>query len=231
MASEYQYLTTAEYASYDLAVSGITNEALAEKHVSHAEKMVDVYCGFWHRFYPRLTGVPSAVNGAVVTAGLFGGYAVDYWAKGGLYLVVYDGGGAGEQRLITASNDAGEATLVSGISGLTTASKFVLRQLSVFPRAQDVDAADVPYIPERVKLATAAQVSFAVQSGSEGAGLWHPEPALGAKGQVISETYGSGYSYQRNPALAQGIAQFLSPQARAILHGLRRSTGRIPIGR
>lgn len=230
MATDYQYLTPTEYAAYDLGVSGITNSALAEKHISHAEKMVDVYCGGWPRFYPRLTGTPSVVSGQEITAGVFGSYVENYWAKGGLYLVVYDGGGVGEERLITASS--GETvTVTASIAGLTTASKFVLRQKSVFPRVYDYDASDAPYIPERVKLATAAQVAFAVQAGSEGAGLWHAEPALGAKGQVISETYGSGYSYQRNPGLAQGIAQFVSPQARAILTGLRRTTGHIPIRR
>lgn len=227
MASEYQYLTAAEYASFDLGVSGITNTALAEKHISYAEKLVDAYCGAWPQFYIESTGVPTVVAGAVVTSDYFGSYFTNYWAAGGLYLHVYDGGGAGESRLIIASTTAGTVTMTSGIVGLDTDSKFIMRQHSTFPRYSDVDAADVPFIPPQVKQAVAAQVSYGTQRGSEGAGMWHSDPVLNARANITSETYGTGYGYSRDARMVQGAAQFIAPQAALHLRGFIFRLGRV----
>jgi hypothetical protein len=228
MASEYQYLTTAEYASYDLSVSGITNVALAEQHISYAEKLIDAYCGAWPQFYSEDVGIPSAVLGATVTADLFGGgYGTNYFAKGGLYLYVYEGAGVGEERLITASDTAGTVTLLTAISSMDTTSKFILRQHSVFPRYKDIDATNVPLIPKRVKQAVAAQVAFGTQKGSEGAGMWHSDPVLNERADLTSESYGSGYSYSRDARRVQGPAQFIAPQAGMFLRGYIFRQGKV----
>ncbi len=228
MASEYQYLTTAEYASYDLSVSGVTNDALAEKHISYAEKLVDAYCGAWPQFYTEDTGTPTAVSGAMVTANLFSNnYNPNYYAAGGLYLYVYEGTGAGEERLITASTTAGAVTLLTAISGMNAASKFILRQHSVFPRYKDIDGADVPFIPRQVKQAVAAQVAYGTQKGSEGAGMWHSDPVSNERADLVSESYGSGYSYSRDARRVQGPAQFIAPQAQMHLRGFIWRVGRL----
>lgn len=227
MASEYQYLTASGYADYDLSVSGVTNDALAEKHISYAEKLIDAYCGAWPRFYYEQTGEVDAVSGEVVTSSLFGAYNTNYWATGGLYLHVYDGGGAGESRLITASNSSEQVTLASGITGLDTDSLFILRQRSVFPRSVDIDAANVPFIPEPVKMAVAAQVAFGTQKGSEGAGMWHSDPVLNERADLVSETYGSGYGYSRDARRVSGMGQFIAPQAALHLRGYVWRVGKI----
>lgn len=227
MASEYQYLTTTEYASYDLSVSGVTNTALAEKHISYAEKLIDAYCGAWPKFYHESTGQVDDVSDTLVTASLFDNRHTNYWAAGGLYLFVFDGGGVGEERLITASNASGQVTLASAISGLDTTSEFVLRQYSVFPRYKDVDAGDIPFIPRQVKQAVAAQVAFGTQKGSEGAGMWHSEPVLNDRGDLVSESWGSGYSYSRDARRVEGMGQYIAPQAAVHLRGFIWRVGKI----
>jgi hypothetical protein len=219
MASDFKYLTTDEYASYDLSVSGVTNVALAEKHISYAEKLIDAYCGAWPKFYHESTGQVDAVSDTLVTASLFDNRHAGYWAVGGLYLYVFDGGGVGAERLITASNTAGQVTLATAISGLDTTSEFVIRQYSAFPRYCDVDAADIPWIPRQVKQAVAAQVAFATQKGSEGAGMWHSDPVLNDRGDLVSESWGSGYSYSRDARRVEGMGQFIAPQAAVHLRG------------
>jgi len=229
MASEYQYLTTAEYASYDLAVSAITNETLADQHISYAEKLVDAYCGAWPQFYSEPTGEVEAVSGAVVTSTLTFGtsYNPNYWAAGGLYLHVYAGAGVGEERLITASSTAGTVTLLTAISGMDTTSKFILRQHSCFPRYKDIDGADVPFIPKQVKMAVAAQVAYGTQRGSEGSGMWHSDVVSNDRSSITSESYGSGYSYSRDARMVQGAAQFIAPQAAMHLRGFIWRLGRL----
>lgn len=226
MASDYQYLTTAEYASYDLSVSGVTNESLAEQHISYAEKVIDAYCGAWPRFYCEQTGEVDDVDDTTVYSSTFGDYNLNYWAAGGLYLCVYDGGGVGEERLITASDEE-EVTLASAISGLVAGSKFALRQYSVFPRSKDVDGTQVPFIPRQVKMAVAAQVAFATQKGSEGAGLWHADPVLNDRADITSENFGSGYSYSRDARKVVGPDQFIAPQAVLHLRGFKWRVGKM----
>ena len=227
MASEYQYLTTDEYASYDLSVSGVTNVALAEEHISYEEKLIDGYCGAWPKFYHESTGQVDAVSGAVVTASVFDSQRTNYWATGGLYLYVFAGGGEGEEALIIGSSSSEQVTLVAAISGMDSTSEFVLRQYSTFPRYKDVDAANIPYIHRNIKQAVAAQVAFATQKGSEGAGMWHSEPVLNDRADLVSESYGSGYGYSRDARRVQGMGQFIAPQAAVHLRGFVWRVGRI----
>jgi hypothetical protein len=227
MTSEYKYLTADEYALYDLGVSGITNAALAEKHISYAEKLIDAYCGAWPRFYVETTGIPTSVSGTTIASSVFGTYFPDYWAAGGLYLHIYDGPAAGEERLIVSSASDGEIVLASGIAGMTTASAFILRQYSVFPRYKDVDFAETPFVPRQVKMAVACQVAYGVQVGSEGAGMWYSDPVSNARADLTSESYGSGYSYSRDARRVQGPSQFIAPQAALHLRGFVWRIGKI----
>jgi hypothetical protein len=228
MASEYQYLTTDEYARYDLSVSGVSNVPLAEQHISYAEKLIDAYCGAWPKFYGEGTGMVDAVSGALVTSSTFGAYSTNYWATGGLYLNVFTGGGEGEERLIIGSTSGQQVTLASAISGLDTTSEFILRQYSTFPRYKDVDAANVPFIHRNIKQAVAAQVAFGTQKGSEGAGMWQAEPVLNDRADLVSESYGSGYGYSRDARRVMGPGQYIAPQASVHLRGFVWRVGRIP---
>lgn len=227
MATVYQYLTPAEYADLDLSVSGITNSDLAEKHISLAERWVDAYCRGWESFYPCLVGTVDAISGSTITSSVFGQCTrQNYWAVGGLYIRVASGTAAGAERLVTASDDT-LVTLSSGITGLAVGDRFVLDQHSVFPRGRDFDG-ERPYLPPEIKLAVAAQVSYGVAKGSEHAGLWEPAQVTNAAGKLLGESYGSGYSYQQDGrAQLDPMAQFLAPQARALLRRFRSSGGRI----
>lgn len=227
MATVYQYLTPAEYADLDLSVSGITNSALAERHISLAERLVDAYCRGWRPFYPRLTGTAdSGTTSSTLVAGVFGEENPNYWAVGGLYVRVIDGPAAGQERLVTAST-GGQVTLASGVSGLAAGAQFTVDQRSVFPRDRDWDF-ELPFVPEPVKLAVAFQIAYGVRSGSEAFGPWEADVVRGERASVTSETYGSGYSYQRaQGALLTESARLIAPQARMLLRGFVNRTGRL----
>jgi hypothetical protein len=229
VASDYQYLTPAEFAAFDLSVSGITNAILADKHISAAEKVVDAWCGHWTRFYPNITLTPTLVSGLEIRSSTFGeGRPVDYWAKGGLYLEVYDGPGTGQARLITASSGL-EVTIVSGwdTAPVVGSSKMMIKQRSRFPRWLDWDARIGPFVPEEVKHATAAQVAFAVRHGNETAGLWDPSVVEDTQGNIQTRSYGTGYSETRDTRRTAGQAVWIAPQARLHLKGFVHGSGRI----
>jgi hypothetical protein len=219
MASDFQYLTTAEYISRNLAISGVADTAAMEGHISYAERLIDAHCGAWPRYYSQPTGEVEAVSGASITSSAFStGYVANYWAVGGLYLYVYEGGGQGAERLITSSSD-NTAGLLTAVSGMDTTSKFILRQHSVFPRYLDVDGSSTPYIPRRIKDAVASQVAFGFQKGDDSDGLWHDDAVLNDRGDLVSESYGSGYSYSRDARRVEGAMQFLAPQVALHLRG------------
>lgn len=224
MATIYRYLTPTEYAELDLGVSGITNSALAEKHISSAERMVDAYVRGWPRFYGRLVGTVDGIVSATLTSSVFGAENPGYWAVGGLYLRIAGGAAAGELVGVSDSGDA-NVTLDAPVVGLAAGDRFTLEQRSVFPRRHDYDG-ELPYIPDAVKMATAAQVSAMVHKGSEHAGPW--QPGIADDANLSGESYGSGYSFQKNArATLDPQAALVCPMSRMLLRRFRSSIGRV----
>lgn len=232
--SDFRYIAPSELPTYILTLSGITNQALAAKHISQAERLIDAYVGPQQRFYsPELTGkVGAAASGVSLQADVFGQRLRNYWAHGGLYVRVLENPGGpnsvGEQRLVVASN-SDTVTLVSAFTDtLAVGARFEIRQLSAFPRWVDRAPLDVPRIPEEVKLATAWQVEYGIRYGSEAYGLSDPSVVTDERGDIQSESYGSGYSVTRDTRRSKdGLGVWVAPKSRAILRRLLNSTGRL----
>lgn len=229
--SDFNYLTTAEYAALNIAVSGITNETLAAQHISAAERLIDAYVGPWQPFFPDWTGTVTSATVSGVTSSIFGeGRPPDYWAVGGLYVEFYEGTAAGQKRLVTASS--GLTVTVGAAWSPTPAAgdKFALRQLSRFPRwPQDwFRTQRRARLPEGLKQAVAAQVAYMVAKGSEAFGQWSDAVIEDGKAGVTSEAYGTGYSVSRDPRAA-GVGsvagRMIAPQARLHLKGLVSTLG------
>lgn len=229
--SRFKYLTPTELVEFDLSLGNITDEAQAVRHISAAERIIDSTVGRWPRFYEPESFRPTLVSGTTLVGSTFSREPVGYYSAGGLYVVVIEGPGVGEARLISGHTAPNTVVLASGwTADPTPESLLVLRQRSVFPRVQDIYRAGkvVPFILEAVKEATAAQVGYAVSLGSEAFGLWDPAVITDECGDIASRSYASGYSEARNTERRKGLAVLLAPMARSILAGagLLRSWGK-----
>lgn len=231
--SDYNYIQPSELPTYIHTMSSVTDETLAAKHISDAERIVDAYVGPGPKFYVDLSGeTSSAVASGATTlpSTIFGSRRPNYWARGGVYVELVDGVAAslvGERRLVVASDD-NQVTLASGFdAAVANGALFVYRQLSAFPRVWDQHATlALPRLPEGLKRATAFQVEYAITFGSEAFGLGDPSISDGEAALVQSRTYGSGYSETRIPTSKQGLAYLIAPRARAELYRLINAAGR-----
>lgn len=231
--SDFNYLTAAEYAARDIAVSGVTNEALALRHISAAERVIDAYVGPWDPFFPDWTGDVETATASGITSSIFGsGRPPDYWAVGGLYVQFYEGTmPAGERRLVVASSGQ-SVTVGAAFSQVPQAGdKFAVRQVSRFPRwPQDWHRTQLrPYLPDALKEAVAAQVAYMTRVGSEAFGMWEPDVVRDGQAGLASESYGTGYSVSRDlraAGLGSAVGRLVAPMARVHLKGLVRTLGR-----
>lgn len=232
--SAFNYLTPARLAELDLTVSGVTDETLAAQHISAAERIIDSLAGPWPCFYPTLTGNVEGSSINSITSKVFGQNRIpNYWAIGGHYLETFDGTGAG-QKLQIASSSGQTVTFTTNLdSAVDSTTHFILRQLSRFPRFIDWDLRNGPRLPEGLEEAVAAQVSYMVRVGSEAFGPWDAKVIKGDRGNIVSESYGSGYSLTRDVRRdGQGpFADDIAPRARMLLrgYGLITSLGRLRI--
>lgn len=230
--SELNYLQPTQLAQFVHSMASVTDEELAAKFISDAERMVDAYMGPAPKFYGRLTLDLTAnltSGNTALSTSTVGERRPNYWAKGGVYVRVTDGPAAaiGEERLVVGSDDE-QLTLVSGFSvDLPSASaKLELYQRSVFPRFWDVDAQGDPFLPDVLPRAVAWQVEYGVHYGSAEFGLG--DSGITAEpGGVQSRSYGGGYSETRDTSQSSGLAVWLAPKTRAVLRRLLNSTGRL----
>lgn len=231
--SEYNYIAPAELPTFIHSMASVTDQALAAKFITDAERIVDAYVGPAPRFYSSLTGQVSSTVASGATAfpaSIFGDRRPNYWAKGGAYVELIDGvTGAqiGEARLLVASQTE-QVTLASGFDfAVPSGAQFFFHQRSAFPRLRDQDTLGTPRMPHELKMAVAQQVEYGIQFGSEELGLGDPAIADGEAGTVQSRTYGSGYSESRVPNLKQGLAYFIAPRARITLRPLLGAAGKL----
>ena len=231
--SEFNYILPSELAAYIHTMSGVTDEALAAKFITDAERVIDAYVGGGPRFYPELTGNPSFTVASGVTtlpSSIFGSRRPNYWAKGGVYIEILnsaDASNIGARRLVVASS-VESVTLDTGFdTELTAAAQFVFIQDSQFPRLWDSNILGDPHMPQVLKLAVAAQVEYGIAYGSEAFGLGDSSIVDDESGNVQSRTYGSGYSESRDTRRTEGLARWIAPRARVLLRALLNSTGAI----
>jgi hypothetical protein len=231
--SEFNYLTPTRLVQLVHTISGISDQDQAVKFISDAERIIDAYAGPAPRFYLPITGTTSAAVASGATtfpSTMFGSRRPNYWGKGGAYVEVTNGSDAtlvGQSRLVVASTD-NQVTLGSGFDALVpSATEFEFRQRSVFPRWVDRDSWGTPRMPvPDLEVATAYQVEFGIQFGSEAFGLGDAgvidDPLTG----IQSRTYGTGYSESRVAGERVGLAVYLSPKARGVMRRILNVTGR-----
>lgn len=231
--SELNYILPSELPTYIHTMSAVTNEGLAAKFITDAERIIDAYVGPGQRFYPELTGNPSAnvASGATsFSAQVFGSRRPNYWAKGGAYIEILSGADTaviGTKRLVIAS-DGNTLTLDSGFAGaLTTSTQFRFYQESQFPRWADGNILGDPRMPNVLKAAVAAQVEYGIAYGSEAFGLGDSDVVDDEAGNVQTRSYGSGYSETRDTRRTEGLARWIAPRARVLLRSLLTTTGRV----
>lgn len=230
--SDFNYILPSELPTYIRTMASVTNEALAARFISDAERVVDAYVGPAPRFYSDMSGLLGSLVASGATtwpAEVFGMERPDYWARGGVYIRVVSGAGTssqnGQRRLVVGST-GGQVTLASGFdAALGAGTEFAYEQESAFPRVWDTDVWAQPRMPFELKAAVAAQVEYGIQAGSEAFGLGDPDLVTDEDGDITSRTYSSGYSESRDARRRTGIAVFLAPRARVILQRLLSSTG------
>lgn len=230
--SIYQYLEPSELAPFVHTISSVTDEDTAAKFITDAERIIDAYVGPFPKFYPDMTLDLTATlssGSTTLSTRTVGERRPNYWARGGVYVIVKDGPSAlvGERRLVVGSDDE-QLTLVSGLSAdLPSGSgKLILRQESRFPRACDVDAQADPIMPYLLKQAVAWQVEYALHFGTEDFGLGDPGVVTQRDAELQSRSYGGGYSESRDVSVApRGLGRLVAPKAAAVLSRLMNRTG------
>lgn len=199
----------------------IQDTAEADDIISQAEEMIDAYVGYVRKHFEGVVeGLVSNANSATtftLESEEQNIYEKDFFVLCEVEIV--GGTGAGERRKITGSTKAGVITVDADIS-LSTDSFYRIYQLGKFPRHEDVrlhtNNTYYKQIPEAVKRATAFQVEYLKEEGSE---FFNTD-----KQNMQSESIGD-YSYTR--AGGATIDRLLAPRVKQILRGYRVRSGRI----
>ncbi len=229
MTSRRNYLTIDELEEY--ADITVTEESEAEDQISQAEELIDAYVGHQDKAMPNsIRGEVSSATSSSVTDN-DGGTGLDvgddYFV--GCEIEIIGGTGAGQTRRITASSRSGKSVTVSPVFTTTpnTTSVFKIYQLGKFPRIQDRNtnrAGDKYYrsIPEAVKRATAAQMQYMIEMGSDF--------FSGASTDMEAENI-LNYGYRRGAGSSgsSSVVKMIAPKARALLRGIKNSTGRLVV--
>lgn len=231
MASRRQYLTIEELEEFaDITVTDATE---AYDQISQAEEIIDAYVGFQQKAVPTTIHgqVSSATaNGLIDVHGNTSLYRDLDWYKG-CEVEIIGGTGAGQRRTISASDKEARSITVS--QNWTTqpdsTSVFRIYQLGKFPRQKDVYTTTDPVryyrsIPEAVRRATAAQVEYII---NQGAAFFSSDSS-----DKDSESIGN-YSYSKGTGSGGGQSarvKMTAPKARALLRGIKNSTGRLVVG-
>lgn len=224
------YLTIEELET--LANITVTDEDEAYDQISFAEELIDEYVGYQDQHIPvgqHHQGVVTSVSTTTIfdisdnsplklsSSGYFAGSIIK----------IIGGPGAGESRRIVSSED-GSVTVESAFTTTPTSdSTYVIIQLAKFPRRQDIyfeDTTDSYYrtIPEAVKKAVAAQISYMIEMGDEF--------FIGGGADMSSESIGN-YSYQNGGGGTPQSAtvRLISPKARTLLRGIMNRKGRLEV--
>lgn len=230
MASRRNYATIDEVEQYADVTS--TDDTEFEDQISQAEELIDDYVGFQQKAVPDEyhgtvvsynVGTKTLVDSANISA--LGKYADNYFA--GCELLIISGTGKGGRATIESSSKSGSSiTLATALdTSPDTTSVYKIYQLGKFPRVQDVyilpDNSKYTYtIPEKVKRATAAQMEFMINQGAKFFGS--------DQSDMESERIGN-YSYSKGSAGggASSTVKMIAPKARALLKGIRNSTGQL----
>ena len=205
----------------------ITSSTEAKDHIELAEETIDNWVGYQEKhFEGQCLGTFTAVNGndlQDISSDSSLDQQDNYFAN--CVVEIIGGKGAGQIRRIASSM----FKIITVAEPFTTepdsTSVYRIYQLAKFPRCKDVyiEPQTLTYyktIPEKVKLAVAAQIDYQIQMGDD--------YFKGADTDSTSESIGN-YSYS-NGGIGSGGSQTarvrqISPKARAILNGITNRKG------
>ena len=202
----------------------ITDTTEADDRISQAEEMIDAYVGAQNKYMKQdVTGLASAGGSTSLTLETShqNTFDIDYFKL--CQVEILGGTGAGQRRKVTASTKAGVLTVGSAwVTNPDNTSVYKITQLGKFPRVEDVETytsgVNTTYykaIPEAIKRAVAAQVSYFIEMGDAF--------FTGDKSTMQSENI-SDYGYTKGKGAA-GIDSLISPKAKTLLKGIYNRTG------
>lgn len=227
MGTLRQYLTIEELEEF--ADITVTSDSEAYDQIGQAEELIDAYVGYQQKSVEKVAqGQLTAVNSTVLTDTSSDSPLQrdnNYFTHCIIQIVA--GAGAGQQRVISSSDRDDKSVTVS--EAFTTApdttSIYKILQLAKFPRRGDFfyEPDSMTYwksIPEAVKRATAAQVQYMIEKGSDFFG--------GDGSEMDSERIGN-YSYSRGSGASgqSALVRMIAPRARILLRGIKNRTGRL----
>jgi hypothetical protein len=227
MSSKRNYLTPDELET-DTGL-GLT-DAVALADIQIAEEIIDAYVGFQNKFIQIEYRVEvSAVTGKTIFdtgSGNSLGVTDNYFE--GCILEVVGGAGAGQWRRIESSDKDDMSVTYEGDTlnpNVNATSIIKIYQLGKFPRGEDCfglrdSSKYVKAIPEKVKRATSAQVEFMVAMGDK---FFTTD-----KSDLTAESI-LNYSYSKDSNAGSSIAKLIAPKAKALLDGIKNSTGRLVV--
>lgn len=218
MASKRGYVTTTEVDTF------IGSGTSTDEQITKAEEIIDSYVGFQEKAVETtLYGLASAGSTTTLTLQTSHQniYEKDYFK--GCMVEIVGGTGVGQRSVCTGSTKAGVLTFQDTLSpGLGSTSFYKIFQLGKFPRLEDAwydseNNTDTWYktIPEEVKRATAAQVEYMNEMGTDFFSTDRSEKQSESIGDY-SYTNGSGGSI---------LEKMIAPKAKILLRGLRNRTG------
>lgn len=231
MASRRGYLSQAELAQYaDITILDSTE---ADDQISQAEEIIDAYVGFQEKFISQVyhgvatSGGASTLVDTSSDTPLTTGNINDFFTR--CCVEIIGGTGAGQRRIITAYNATTQTLTVDAAwaTNPDSTSAYKIFQLGKFPRRTPADwwfdSTGQKYyksIPEAVIRAVAAQLEFMI---NQGAAFFASDSS-----DYQSETIGN-YSYSKGAGSANAAAsvKLIAPKAKALLKGIKNSTGRL----
>jgi hypothetical protein len=223
MRSKRQYLTLEELAEY--ADITINDNDEAYDQISQAEELIDGYVGYQVKSVPQeVTGLARGATSNTLQLETLDSntWQNDYFLY--CHIKIIGGTGSGQERTISGSTYEGVITISENWTTTPDNTSFYLiYQVGKFPRYQDMHyyASQSPYryfkhIVEPVKRATAAQVQYMIEMGSD---YFSTD-----KYKINSEQIGD-YRYQKAPIDGGSLNDLIAPKARAYLRGIRNIKG------
>lgn len=195
----------------------------ADDQISQAEEIIDAYVRrtkkFFHGEYRGIATDGDTTHLIDTSGDSPFSFDNDYFK--GCEIEIVGGTNAGARRRITAFDKATKKITVDSAftSAIDDTSVYVIYQLGLFPRYQDVFHMNGTYykrIPEAIKRATAAQVEYIVEKG---------ESFFKGGADFKSESI-DDYSYDRGEG-STGLAAMIAPKARKFLKGFTNRIGEL----
>lgn len=206
----------------------VTNLEEFKRQRARAQETFDAVAGNWPDFHDRNERTLQFTNttSETFTSTNLNSSKDDYYNH--MELRVVQGNGSGFRGYIADYDGTTKTATVSGVAGdfsnVDTDSRGVLKDIAVFPRAQDIDADSRPRYPESLPRIVAYIIEYWVNlEDQEG---FNADTVANAQPEVIQETLGdwqTTYKASRDPVL-----QMIGPKAYEIARReglLRRTAG------